>query len=275
LIGEMKAVLVPLSPDYRIIMYSDGIVEARNRAGDFFGEERLIDASRQGFTHGDVQGHIIAALEVFCEDLQQDDDVSLVDINCDVSCYTSLVATKARDREIQTFDSGTDYWSWQMSIAGEKLADVNPIPLIINQIQEIEGPSEHWHELFTVLTELYVNALDHGVLGLNSELKDSPEGFAQYFAEKERRLKSIGGGYVTIKLEHHPTTDGGSLTITLVDSGNGFEFSPWIEQGSDEILSKNSFSGRGIKLVSDLCQSLNYRENGSIVEAVYQWTGGH
>jgi len=264
-----------VSPDYRIIMYSDGIVEARNRAGDFFGEERLIDASRQGFTHGDVQGHIIAALEVFCEDLQQDDDVSLVDINCDVSCYASLVATKERDREIRTFDSGTDYWSWQMSIAGEKLADVNPIPLIINQIQEIEGPSEHWHELFTVLTELYVNALDHGVLGLNSELKDSPEGFAQYFAEKERRLKSIGGGYVTIKLEHHPTTDGGSLTITLVDSGNGFEFSPWIEQGTSESLSKNNFSGRGIKLVSDLCQSLNYRENGSIVEAVYQWNDSH
>jgi len=277
LIGDMKPRLVPLGQNDRIIMYSDGIVEARNRAGDFFGEDRLIDASRQGFTHGDVQGHIIAALEVFCEDLQQDDDISLVDINCDVSCYESLGAIKERDRDIRSFDSdresATDFWAWQMSIGGDKLARVNPIPLIINQIQEIEGPSEHWHELFTVLTELYINALDHGVLGLSSELKDSPEGFALYFTEKEKRLRNIGSGYVKIKLEHYSCGNGGSLAITLIDSGSGFEFSPWIEQETVGDLSKNHFSGRGIKLVSDLCQSLSYRENGSVVEAVYQWSG--
>jgi len=279
LIGDMKPKLVPLGSSDRIIMYSDGIVEARNRAGEFFGEDRLIDASRLGFTNGDVQGHIIAALEVFCEDLQQDDDISLMDINCDVSRYESLGAIKERDRDIPIYDSDnvgdaqTDFWAWQMSIAGEKLASVNPIPLIINQIQEIEGPGEHWHELFTVLTELYINALDHGVLGLSSELKNSPEGFAQYFTEKEQRMKNIGGGYVKIKLEHRSFSGGGLLSITLIDSGSGFEFSPWIDNRGTTHLAQNHFSGRGIKLVRDLCQSLSYHENGSVVEAVYQWNG--
>jgi len=275
LMGDMKPELVPLGANDRIIMYSDGIVEARNRAGDFFGEQRLIDASRLGFVNGDVQGHIIAALEVFCEDLQQDDDISLVDINCDVKLYQSLSITKERDRGIPIDETisaeDNDFWSWQMSLSGNKLASVNPIPIIINQIQEIEGPGEHWHELFTVLTELYVNALDHGVLGLSSELKNSPEGFAQYFVEKEARMASVGTAYIKIKLQHHTTPNGGILSIMLVDSGSGFEFTPWIENDGTQSLSNNQFSGRGIKLVRDLCQSLSYHDNGSLVKAIFRW----
>lgn len=275
LIGEMKPILVPLSCKDRIIMYSDGIVEARNRAGDFFGEERLIQASKLGFENGDVQGHIIAALEVFCEDLQQDDDISLVDINCDVAAYQALGLSKEKERdellEETLINADSDFWSWQMKISGDKLASINPIPLIINQIQEIEGPGEHWYELFTVLTELYVNALDHGVLGLSSELKNSPEGFAHYFEEKERRLKRIDSSFIKISLKHHSTTTGGMLAISLRDSGKGFEFKPWIGDDEEAAVAGNQFSGRGIKLVDDICQSLIYQENGSVVQALYRW----
>ncbi len=275
LIGDMKPKLVTLSPNDRIIMYSDGIVEARNSVGEFFGEERLISASQLGFAHGDVQRHIIAALEVFCEDLQQDDDISLVDINCDISLYHDLGLAKGSERDLPIEDTlitqSSDFWTWQMAISGEKLASLNPIPLIINQLQEIEGPGEHWYNLFTVLTELYVNALDHGVLNLNSELKNSPEGFASYFDEKEVRLAQVGDGYIKIQLQHQSTPSGGLLSITLIDSGSGFEFTPWIEPGQADNLGDNEFSGRGIKLVSGLCQSLSYKGNGSVVNAMYRW----
>lgn len=275
LMGDMKPQLVSLEPTDRIILYSDGIVEARNRVGDFFGEERLIKASQLGFANGDVQGHIIAALEVFCEDLQQDDDISLVDIDCNMALYQNLGLGKERERDIPIEDTilsdTSDFWTWQMAISGEKLASLNPIPLIINQIQEIEGPGEHWYELFTVLTELYVNALDHGVLGLNSELKHSTEGFTNYFEEKEARLSQVGDGYIKIKLQHQSTETGGMLSITFIDSGAGFEFTPWIEQDQTMQADENELSGRGIKLVSGLCQSLTYKGSGSIVNAMYRW----
>lgn len=275
LLLDMRPIVIPLTSADRIILYSDGIVEARNAQGDFFGEQRLIDATRQGFVDNDVQGHIIAALEVFCEDLPQDDDISLVDINCDMSLYHTLLPTNDADKEAiidpESAGNNMDSWSWQMSLAGKKLASVNPIPIIINQIQEIEGPGDQWHGLYTVLTELYVNALDHGVLDLNSSLKSSPEGFAQYFQEKESRLEALGNGYIKIKLEYHSTMSGGSLDIMMVDSGSGFEFTPWVEEVNTRNLSTNSFSGRGIKLVTELCHKLNYHENGSAVKAVYKW----
>jgi DNA-binding response OmpR family regulator/anti-sigma regulatory factor (Ser/Thr protein kinase) len=272
---DMRPKVIPLTSADRIILYSDGIVEARNIQGDFFGEQRLIDATRLGFVDKDVQGHIIAALEVFCEDLPQDDDVSLVDINCDMSLYHALQPTNDTDKEIiidHVYDEKEQgSWSWQMSLAGEKIASINPIPIIINQIQEIEGPGDQWHGLYTVLTELYVNALDHGVLGLDSSVKSSPEGFAQYFQEKESRLSSLGQGYIKIKLEYHASVSGGSLDIMMIDSGSGFEFTPWVEDINTQSLSPNRFSGRGIKLVTELCHELSYHENGSAVKAVYKW----
>ena len=56
---------------------------------------------------------------------------------------------------------------------------------------EAEGQS-----LFTVMTELYVNALDHGVLGLDSNLKSDQDGFETYFLTRESRLARLDSGYV-------------------------------------------------------------------------------
>lgn len=275
LLLDIRPQVIPLSRDDRIILYSDGIVEARNAQGEFFGEQRLIEATQQGFIDGDVLRHIIAALEVFCEDIPQDDDISLMDINGDVSLYQAIIPAAESEKEtiINTIDEAeeTGSWSWQMALTGEKLGSVNPVPIIINQIQEIEGLGEQWHGLYTVLTELYVNALDHGVLGLDSSLKSSPEGFAEYFQQKEQRLASLGKGYIKIKLEYTATGIGGTLDIMMIDSGSGFEFTPWIDESSEINLAQNEFSGRGIKLVTELCQKLSYHENGSAVKAVYTW----
>ena len=144
----------------------------------------------------------------------------------------------------------------------------------MNQIQEMEGTGEHWHNLYTVLTELYVNALDHGILGLDSAIKSSPQGFAQYFEEKEQRLSETFEGYIKFKLKHYGNSEGGALDITITDSGSGFEFTPWIEQQDDmlsDTLVRNSFSGRGIKLVRALCQELSYHEGGRTAKALYVW----
>jgi len=285
LLNEIKPETIALGTHDRIIMYSDGIVEARNSAGDFFGEQRLLDATRQGFADNDVQGHIIAALEVFCEDLPQDDDISLVDINCDISLYNEFLAPAQvdnshlhEDLSASQTSSSNEQWDWQFSLVGHKLALVNPIPLIMNQLHEIEAPGDHWHSLYTVLTELFVNALDHGVLKLSSEIKSSPQGFAQYFEEKELRLEKLTNScFVKIRLHHEKIENGGVLSISILDSGAGFEFSPWLEIPDNDPTSQsavptNQFSGRGIKLVRQICQDLVYLENGSLVKATYVWS---
>ena len=75
--GEQR---VELSSGDLLIAYSDGVTEATNGAGDFFGEERLKDAVRQtlGQPVAGVGEGILAALAEFVGDAPPHDDVSVV-----------------------------------------------------------------------------------------------------------------------------------------------------------------------------------------------------
>ena len=45
---------------------------------------------------------------------------------------------------------------------------------------DLQGLHEHCKRLYTILTELFANALEHGLLGLDPGLKHTPQGFAVY-----------------------------------------------------------------------------------------------
>ena len=63
-----------------LVLYSDGIPEARNRQGDMFDEDRLEDilmAHRDQSAEA-VKQAVLAALADYCQGVDQDDDVTLV-----------------------------------------------------------------------------------------------------------------------------------------------------------------------------------------------------
>ena len=150
---------------------------------------------------------------------------------------------------------------------GSRLRDADPVPLIINHVQELEGIDNHRRLLFTILTELYVNALDHGVLQLDSSLKSSPDGFTRYFEEREKRLAEIAEGHIRISVQTHPMDNGGEVVINLEDSGPGFDFTSYLLEMPEELRP----SGRGIRLLLELCDSVTFEPPGNRVEAVYSW----
>ena len=66
---------------------------------------------------------------------------------------------------------------------------------------EVPGLRPHSSRLYTILAELYSNALEHGVLGLSSRLKSSSDGFGEYYAQRSLKLMEFGTvGYTTVKL---------------------------------------------------------------------------
>ncbi len=121
--------------------------------------------------------------------------------------------------------------------------------------------------LYTILAELYSNALEHGVLGLGGDLKKSPEGFAEYYAQREKLLNEISGGFVHIYFAYSSNIDGGSLTLRVEDSGAGFDYTAL--QG--KALSTTGYSGRGIGIVEKLCKTVRYYGSGNKVEVVFAW----
>jgi serine phosphatase RsbU (regulator of sigma subunit) len=68
-----------LEPGDKIVIYSDGLSEAHDRAGEFFGIKRLREIARleSGGSCRDVLDAILAAVERFTEDAPQSDDVSI------------------------------------------------------------------------------------------------------------------------------------------------------------------------------------------------------
>jgi len=155
-----------------------------------------------------------------------------------------------------------------LQLSAEILRTVNPLPQIMQMLMDLQGLHEHRERLYTILAELFSNALEHGLLGLDSRLKQTPQGFMAYYMAREQRLAALDRGWIHITLTHTAIDTAGQLTLRIQDSGPGFDY-----HSSLPALAENlSHGGRGIPLVRALCQELIYSGAGNCVEAVYVWS---
>ena len=262
---------INIEPGDRLLMVSDGVSEARNPHNEYFGQHRIEAAIRDANDNNSAFSNIVTSLEQFCEDAPQDDDISLAEIPFteDILPDWNALTEPARMLGEETIDD--DKVEFSLTLNGRRLRDADPVPLVINQLQETEGLSRHRRHLFTILTELYVNALDHGVLKLSSDLKNSPEGFTRYFTEREQRLSLVTEGFVSIHIASYASKNHGKLHITVRDSGSGFSIQEDCAQGKNKCCNTQLLSGRGIKLVRELCEKVIYHPPGNMVEAHYYW----
>lgn len=260
----------------RIELISDGIVEARNVEGEMFEFERFERSLIKGIKNKNVSETVLKDVLDFCQGMPQEDDISLIDIPCSnwneeqKVKYTPVINNDnqaVNEEELKELDG---IWDWQLKLSGSRLGKINPIPIALNQITEIEGESEHWQNLFTILTELFVNSLDHGVLGLSSDLKSSAEGFVLYYNERESRLSRLTEGFVDVKMSYYSLPNGNRIKITISDSGDGFD----VEKFRENLKTRDNspqLSGRGIYLLEQLCETLIYKNNGTVAEVTYVW----
>ncbi len=264
----------------RIILASDGILEATNAAGEQFGQSRFEQALLNATVYNegmDKQGfeNTLHIFDSFCGDTLQADDISLVEFPC-LACnlpvwdIESLLGSEKEDSNTPTAhnmtrEPPTDLPAeLSLLMNASNLRTLDPVPLLINQISQLAGRPVPRQNLFVILTELYVNALDHGLLELDSALKNSAEGFEQYFEEREKRLASLQSGHIRIHMRIRLHEKGGQLELELEDSGSGFDV-------GDEEDGKNALSGRGIMLVRQLCSSVTYHSSGNRVTVIYEW----
>ncbi len=257
----------------RALLASDGVTEARNPEGEYFGQKRLEQRLSQGTSQRSIVESIAAALEEFCLDAPQDDDISLVEVPFlpEVLAALDNELPPASNEAITPKDDSSsphNSLSFSVTLEGPRLLKTDPVPLLINQIQELEGLKDQRRVIFTILSELYINALDHGVLNLDSALKAEPGGFTTYFTEREKRLQELSEGHITISIHSRLYPTGGEIIIRIEDSGSGFDYKSYI---SNIKMDSSIPSGRGLMLTRELCKSLAYSEPGNKVEATYAW----
>lgn len=261
-----RAEIIPISANDVIFLCSDGFIEARNDFGEKYGHARF--AQRASLVRDKASGlpSLKASFMNFMGTARAEDDVSLVEI----SCVKSAIGRDHDSAQIGQRRMVPTHWQAQVVFHADALRTVNVVAVVANLITEVQSPPGHRERIFTVLTELLTNAVDHGLLGLDSELKSSHEGFAEYYKLRSQALAELQEGWVRVTLQHMPDGNSGILKIRIDDSGPGFDFTQHNDTANTAIYTK-LYQGRGIPLVRTLCSSVIFGGNGNRVEVVYRW----
>ncbi|MDX1589307.1 MAG: fused response regulator/phosphatase [Oleiphilaceae bacterium] len=248
----------------RVLLCSDGILESYNARGEMFGEERFTEVIQGSRSPDQVFHRLKAAIDDFSGDVDSEDDLTLVE----VTMAREELLDDLSQRLSGTSLTGPSSWRCEYQLRDNTLSQFNPVPLLLHVCMDVPGLRLFSGQIFTILTELFNNALDHGILQLPSSLKDSPRGFTRYYNEREKRLESVDGHWVTITLDHLADGhSGGRLKITVEDSGRGFDY-----RAFDTVdISHHQLAGRGIALLRQLCHDLQWSGRGNRVEAEYRW----
>ena len=247
----------------RFYLWSDGIHEARNLRDEMYGEQRLKDLFVNNEDTEALFGQIRLDVTNHIHGSERDDDITMLEVKM---VDPSEIQTETFKVEMGAISGPTD-WKMSYKLGPNTLRDFNPLPLLLQLLMEVPGLRPHSGTLYTVLSELYSNALEHGVIGLDSKLKSDPRGFAEYYQKRETALENLNTGYVEFTFEHLPTVEGGSLYVQVQDSGEGFEYdNESFKESPDE-----GFHGRGIPLIRNLCKRIHYVGAGNSVEAEFEW----
>ena len=106
-----------------------------------------------------------------------------------------------------------------------------------------------------MLAELVNNAVDHGILQIDSSLKNDIEGFSAYLSLRDERIAQLQeNDQINIHIYTNSTT---FIEVTVEDSGPGFCRTDVSEQ-------QQTLSGRGLALLDALCESVERNAKGNL-----------
>jgi anti-sigma regulatory factor (Ser/Thr protein kinase) len=257
--------IIKLNEGDKIYIFTDGVEESRNERDEMFGETRLYDLF-DGKSK-DIFSRIIDELMIFTLSTEQEDDITLVEYTVDKNAFFSAPEHPQENEErLRAIP-----WTLELRLSPEEMRKSDPVVQIITLLKNAIGLNVHQDFISTILSELYSNALEHGLLGLASELKHTENGFSEYYLQRRDRLDALTEGTITINLDFRPNDDEGYVLISITDSGIGFDVEAVKARkalNTQQINDEDSF-GRGINILDELCTDLDYSNGGRTVTAKY------
>lgn len=265
----------------RLVMLSDGVIESSDAAGERFGEDRLLQALRAVRSDTSSVDTVVDALSSFVGSREQVDDLTMLEVTVDSDFVVGDLQAKL-DAEPGV---APERWSMRYSVEDAALANFEPMAVLAPILRGVPELRREMTNLGLVVTELFANALDHGVLGLDSAAKNDPAGFMAYFTERQQRLQSVQGR-VEIDLSCARENTGVELCLSFTDSGAGFDYEAvsFSERDAGETGGENDsdtnndtlLHGRGLRLMRQLCSTLEHSNGGRTTRVVFHAsrTGG-
>ncbi|OOE76439.1 SpoIIE family protein phosphatase [Salinivibrio sp. ML290] len=258
--GQFDATItrLALQPGQRLFFATDGVTEARNISGKQLGEVGLIR------TLSGCQGSLIAqakrTLTAFAGDNGVTDDVSMLELTF------PLIAPPREplSEKGATYSVVPSTTHIVFDTALLKEADI--VMDLRGRVKGMVGESTDLDLICTVASELITNALDYGILGMQSVSKDDVDGLFHYFSERQTKLNELSGNnYIKLDLAYQP--DQGVFSMSLSHSGAGFDYQHHLYEKNHDA---DSLSGRGITLVQSICEEVIYSDEGRQVDVVFK-----
>ncbi len=173
-----------------LLLMTDGIPESVNTEGVMF---RLDSVEELVKTHcGDSFEELHRQYADFAGVLPQEDHVPLAE-----------VVAKPLSKAKETISASKVIIPWTTTVQFDPKAMrelEEPVGDVLRLLPESLAFSVYYERIATVVTELYSNALEHGVLGLDSKLKRGAEVLATYCAMREDGLAKLLNARVEIRL---------------------------------------------------------------------------
>ncbi|CAM3104973.1 fused response regulator/phosphatase [Pseudomonas floridensis] len=258
---EVRTDVYPLALGDRIFLLSDGVLDTTDSHDQVFGVQRLRAVLAANGQPTLLIQEILEALNAFGGKAR--DDVSLLEITVIDDPLDPLPAPTYSDSGAS---SPLD-WSASFEFRASTLKRFNPVPYVLQLLLEVHGLRSQGGALHAVMGELYNNALEHGVLGLDSALKHDAAGFARYYEQRGERLDGLQSGFIRMNLHIEPVGQGGRLTLSVEDSGNGFDAQRVVEK----VPAVDGLYGRGIRLVCELSRQARWSMDGRIACVEFSW----
>ncbi|WP_374476655.1 SpoIIE family protein phosphatase [Zoogloea sp.] len=257
-----------VNPHDHLLLFSDGLIELEDAAGQALGVEGL-GAALQGLG-ADLR---LPRLTEIVHDLTGGnpprDDISIAQI---ALTDTPQPVPAVSSADFPAAPTASD-WRLVLRLGAADLKRLDAVPLVLGAIEQFEGVRPFAGRLFLVLSELFNNALDHGLLRLPSSLKVGAEGMDVFLDERARRLARLEMGAVEFELSLRQG-DGQPpvLHISCADTGPGFDHEEQIrfaggEPSSEDILKGH---GRGIPLLLRVCEEVRYSGVGNRVDVLFR-----
>ncbi|WP_369922569.1 PP2C family protein-serine/threonine phosphatase [Marinomonas polaris] len=253
-------------PGDRLMAFSDGVYEALDLSGQMFCHS-VLNPLYQGEIDADQSvDWLIQQLEREGVLANPHDDISCLSVRLD----TNIGIDSSEHKVSRGHDEAPADFSFEYVLNADSLRNTDPLPYVLQILTTVPGLSSFSSQIFMILSELYSNALEHGVLKLSSDKKSSSDGFSLYYEERERNLANLQDGYVKISVKVTSDNNNRALILYVEDSGSGFDF-----QGVNyDISNTELLYNRGLALLDQLCSKLEFSKGGSAVTAHYHWQVG-
>ncbi len=245
----------------QVLMCTDGATEIRSADGQMLGQNGLLQFAMQAKPESLFDG-VAKTIESLLATTQPIDDIALISISCPAVIMLDPKSERLADHQTASSvlrELLVPVWDFSLLLKAQQLKRLDVVPFLLGIVRQIEdGQADS--RLFLVLSELFNNALDHGVLKLDSALKNQPDGMELYFIERARKLAELHDGQISLKIEKLKGNSSAFFRVSLSDSGDGFDFASVLHC---DLSTNQQRHGRGIALLLNMCDSLEYLGNGS------------